>query len=137
MSHLSPWYPCTHPWGQFPVTWWHCWPLLQLPQFNLQWRPYVLLLHAILRNKHAHTSISVHVDKDVENNTSIKKSNIICVKELVINIYQLHYVATNFTHIKCKIIVDFKELHISFHLLNFKCWINLCIISFINKDDIF
>ena len=66
----------------------------------------VRVLFARCIKKQTRTHKCVYVDKDVENNTSIKKSNIICVKELVINIYQFHYVATIYTHMLCKIIID-------------------------------
>ena len=48
LSHLSPWNPASHPFGQDPVTWWHCSPRKQLLQLVLHSRPYLFPSHSII-----------------------------------------------------------------------------------------
>ena len=47
-SHLSPYIPASHPFGQLPVTWSHCTPPLQLPQLCLHPTPYVWPAHSVI-----------------------------------------------------------------------------------------
>ena len=62
----------------------------------------VRVITARFHMKQTHRNMSVLVHADVEDNTSI----FFFRKELELNIYQLHYFATNFKHILCKIIFD-------------------------------
>ena len=48
LSHLSPWNPASHPFGQDPFTWWHCSPRKQLLQLVLHSRPYLFPSHSII-----------------------------------------------------------------------------------------